>query len=204
MHDPEQLKEVAQGIVSFFKAELDEYVNGDDESWDIQCLTNVLNGWFNWWNHEASEGETTPPFDNDSDSGDDAMAYIGLGVSPDLIKSATADDATDDTKNELRAEIRKALGVDEEIATYKAQLEEQRESVETLKAALEEVQEMAAPGGPVLRQTSDQRRHAAAHDQISTKAAEIRARAEAFTGEPSVRQALYAEADKLEAALAVL
>ena len=202
MHDPEQLKEVAQGIVSFFKAELDEYVNGDDESWDIQCLTNVLNGWFNWWNHEASEGETTPPFDNDS--GDDAMAYIGLGVSPDLINSATSDDATDDTKNELRAEIRKALGVDEEIATYKAQLEEQRESVETLKAALEEVQEMAAPGGPVLRQTSDQRRHAAAHDSISTKAAEIRARAEAFTGEPSVRQALYNEAEKLEAALTAL
>ncbi|MGB9152330.1 MAG: hypothetical protein WCD70_04495, partial [Alphaproteobacteria bacterium] len=108
-HDPEQLKAVAQGIVDFFKAELDEYVNGDNESWDISMLSNVLNGWFSWWTHEAQEGETEAPFTDDS--GDDQMAYIGLGVSPDLIKSATADDATDDTKNELRAEIRKALGV---------------------------------------------------------------------------------------------
>lgn len=205
-HDPAQLKAVAQGIVDFFKAELDEYVNGDDESWDIQCLTNVLNGWFNWWNHEASEGETTPPFDNDSDSGDDDMAnaYISLGVSPDLIKAASAEDAPEEVKTELKAEIRKAVGFDEEIATYKAQITELQETVTTVKAALEEVQEMAAPGGPVLRQTSEQRRVSAAHDAISTKAAEIRARADAFTGEPSVRQALYAEAEKLEVALSSL
>ena len=123
--------------------------------------------------------------------------YISLGVSPDLIKSATADDASEEVKTELKSEIRKALGFDEETIN-KAQISELQESVETLKAALEEVQEMAAPGGPVLRQTSDQRRKSAAHDTISTKAAELRARADAFTGEPSVKQALYAEASKLE------
>ena len=131
-------------------------------------------------------------------------AYISLGVSPDLIKSASAQDATDEIKTELKTEIRKALGFDEEIATYKAQITEMQETVETVKAALEDVQEMATPGGPVLRQTSDQRRKSAAHDAISTKAAEIRARADAFTGEPSVKQALREEAERLEAALSVL
>ena len=129
--------------------------------------------------------------------------YISLGVSPDLIKSATADDASEEVKTELKSEIRKALGFDEETIN-KAQISELQESVETLKAALEEVQEMAAPGGPVLRQTSDQRRKSAAHDTISTKAAELRARADAFTGEPSVKQALYAEASKLESSLGSL
>lgn len=139
-------------------------------------------------------------------TGDDDMAnaFVTLGVSADLFKSATAEDATDETKTELRAEMRKAVGFDEEIAIYKAQITELQETVVTVKAALEEVQEMATPGGPVLRQTSDQRRKSAAHDTISTKAAELRARADAFTGEPSVKQALYVEAEKLEAALSSL
>ena len=133
-----------------------------------------------------------------------ANAFVTLGVSADLFKSATAEDATDETKTELRAEMRKAVGFDEEIAIYKAQITELQETVVTVKAALEEVQEMATPGGPVLRQTSDQRRKSAAHDTISTKASELRARADAFTGEPSVKQALYVEAEKLEAALSSL
>ena len=133
-----------------------------------------------------------------------AQTYVNLGASADILKIAGADDATDEQKNESRAEIRKALGFDEEVSLYKAQISELQETVTTVKAALEEVQEMAAPGGPVLRQTSDQRRKSAAHDTISTKAAELRARADAFTGEPSVKQALYAEAAKLETALGSL
>ena len=133
-----------------------------------------------------------------------AQTYVNLGASADILKIAGADDATDEQKNEARAEIRKALGFDEEVSLYKAQISELQETVTTVKAALEEVQEMAAPGGPVLRQTSDQRRKSAAHDTISTKAAELRARADAFTGEPSVKQALYAEASKLESSLGSL
>jgi len=202
MHDPTELQAIALGLADCVKAEIDEMVNGEDEMWDIQTLLSATDSFYTWWNHEASEGETTPPFN----SGDDDMsnAYVSLGVSPDLIKSATSDDATDEIKIELRSEIRKALGVDEEIATYKALVTEMQETVKTVKAELEEVQEMAAPGGPVLRQTSDQRRSSAAHDTISTKAAEIRARAVAFTGESSIKQALFAEAEKLESALSSL
>jgi len=200
MHDPTQIKVISDGLIDFAIAELNEMKNGEDERYDVQQLLSAFDAFTSWVSGEANEGETTPPF---NDSGDDQMssAYISLGVSPDLIKAASADDATEETKTELKAEIRKAVGFDEEIAIYKAQLTEMQETVTTVKAELAEVQELAAPGGPVLRQTSDQRRKSAAHDTISAKAAEIRARADAFVGEPSVKQALYAEADKLDFAL---
>jgi len=203
MHDPTQIKVVSDGLIDFAIAELNEMKNGEDEICDVQMLLSAFDTFTSWVNHEANEGETTPPF---NDSGDDDMAqtYVNLGASADILKIAGADDATDEQKNEARAEIRKALGFDEEVSLYKAQISELQETVTTVKAALEEVQEMAAPGGPVLRQTSDQRRKSAAHDTISTKAAELRARADAFTGEPSVKQALYAEASKLESSLGSL
>ena len=115
-----------------------------------------------------------------------------------------ADDASEELKTESKSEIRKALGFDEEVSHQQGSDFRVARDGRNVKAALEEVQEMAAPGGPVLRQTSDQRRKSAAHDTISTKAAELRARADAFTGEPSVKQALYAEAAKLESSLGSL
>ena len=143
------------------------------------------------------EGETDSP----TSTGDDMSAYIALGVSPDLIKSASAEDASEEVKTELRTELRKALGVDD---AKQEEIDTLQKSVKTLEEEIAEIKELAAPGGPVLRQTSDQRRKSAAHDTISSKAAEIRSRADAFVGEPSVKQALYAEADKLENALSSL
>lgn len=200
MHDPTEIKTVSDGLIDFAIAELNEMKSGENEICDVQMLLSAFDTFTSWVNNEAQEGETTPPFNQGDD--DMANAYISLGVSPDLIKSATAEDATDEIKTELKTEIRKALGFDEETIN-KAQITDLQESVETLKAALEEVQEMAAPGGPVLRQTSDQRRSSAAHDVISTKAAEIRARAESAF-DPSLKKALKDEADKLELALASL
>ena len=143
------------------------------------------------------EGETDSP----TSTGDDMSAYIALGVSPDLIKSASAEDASEEVKTGLRTELRKALGVDD---AKQEEIDTLQKSVKTLEEEIAEIKELAAPGGPVLRQTSDQRRKSAAHDTISSKAAEIRSRADAFVGEPSVKQALYAEADKLENALSSL
>src|ERR1035438_142140 len=172
MHDPTQIKVVSDGLIDFAIAELNEMKTGENEVCDVQMLLSAFDTFTSWVNHEANEGETTPPF---NDSGDDDMsnAYISLGVSPDLIKSASAEDATDEVKTELKTEIRKALGFDEETIN-KAQITELQESVETLKAALEEVQEMAAPGGPALRQTSDQRRKSATFDIISNQATATR------------------------------
>ena len=200
MHDPTQIKVVSDGLIDFAIAELNEMKTGENEVCDVQMLLSAFDTFTSWVNHEANEGETTPPF---NDSGDDDMStYVSMGVSPDLIKSATAEDATDELKTELKSEIRKALGFDEETIN-KAQITELQESVETLKAALEEVQEMAAPGGPALRQTSDQRRKSATFDIISNQATATRNRADAAY-DPELKKSLYAEADKLDAALGSL
>ena len=174
-HDPAELNAVRAGLVNLIKAELDEMLKGEeDEIADVRHLLMALDLFLCWWDKEADENETAEPFaegeESESES-DDTMTYIGLGVSADLIKSATAPEATDDTKTELRAEIRKALGVDAEIATYKALLQEQDEAIKSLSVALEDVKKMAAPGGPVLRATNVQQARSAEADELEAKAA---------------------------------
>src|ERR1035437_9351733 len=121
-HDPADLAAIRTGLGNLMKAELDELIAGsDDEVSDLYELLNSLSTFLNWWDDEADEGEVTEPFLE----GDDTMAYVGLGVSADLIKSASADDATDEVKSELRAEIVKALGLDGEIVT-KAEFDAQQ------------------------------------------------------------------------------
>ena len=198
MHDPTQCKTVSDGLIDFAIAELNEMKSGENEIGDIYMLLSAFDTFTSWVNHEAQEGETTPPFNTGDD--DMANAFVNLGVSADLFKSASAEDATDESKTELTAEIRKVLGVDEEIATYKALLTTMQETVDTVKAELAEVQEMAAPGGPVLRQTSDQRRQSAAHDAITSKVSEFRSRAELAT-DLTAKKAFRDQADALEATL---
>ena len=131
------------------------------------------------------------------------MAYIGLGVSADLLKTAAADDATPEVRDELRHEIVKALGLETEIATYKAALSKQEEELTLLKAALDEVREMAAPGGPALRQTGAQASKSAHADSLRVEAARRRQLAGQLV-DPQMRneylkaaQALDAQADQI-------
>ena len=85
------------------------------------------------------------------------MSYVALGVSPDIIKSAAADDATPEVRDELRAEIVKALGLDnltetiDELVTKAA-----GERIEALVADVETIKQMAAPGGPAKARTQAQ------------------------------------------------
>jgi hypothetical protein len=198
-HDEATLESVRAGIVALIKAELDEMLSGEeDEICDVRELLCALELFLCWWDGEADEGETVEPFmKEDEPSGDDTMAYIGLGVSADLIKSASAEDATEESKDELRTEIVKALGLEETITT-KAALDEAKEEITLLKAALDEVREMAVPGGPAIRATREQTSKSAHVIAAEVEAIRLRDMAQKMTN-PDLRNQYLAEASRYEA-----
>ena len=199
-HDEATLESVRAGIVALIKAELDEMLSGEeDEICDVRELLCALELFLCWWDGEADEGETAEPFMKEETemSGDDTMAYIGLGVSADLIKSASADDATPETKDELRNEIVKALGLEETITT-KAALAEAKEEINLLKAALDEVREMAVPGGPAIRATREQTQKSSQVIAAEVEAIRLREMANKMTN-PELRNQYLAEAARYDA-----
>ena len=195
-HNPDDLKSVMQGLINLAKAELDEMAAGEEnEIGDVAQLLSALDTYLDWWQNEANENETTAPFTTTT-VGDDMTAYIGLGVSADLIKSANAEDATDEVKSELRNEIVKALGLDESIIT-KAELSKATEEIALLKAALDEVREMATPGGPVLRATNSQVAKAADAERLQADASRFRRLADEVF-DPSMKAGYLQKALALE------
>ena len=202
MHDEATLNSVRAGLIALIKAELDEMLSGEeDEIGDVSELLCALQMFICWWDDEADEGETVEPYADTMEEAPEAspadMAYIGLGVSADLIKSAASHEATDADKTALREEIRKALGMDEEIATYKASLAEQEEVIKGFKAVLDEVRGMAAPGGPVLRQTHSQVKKSADAERLEIEAARLRSIADQVV-DPALRNAYIAKALEVE------
>jgi len=181
-HDPAQLNAVRASMIALIKAELDEMLAGEEnEISDVSQLLCALQIFLDWWTSEASENETDAPFTGwDENKEDDTMAYIGLGVSPDTIKNATATDASEEAKTELRQEIVKALGLEEAIST-KAELSEAKEQIDLLKAALEEVKQMAVPGGPALRATNLQAQKSAQATAYLVEAETLRIKAASIT-----------------------
>ena len=199
-HDPAQLEAVRANLIALIKAELDEMLAGDDnEIADVRQLLVSLSLFLDWWTSEASENETVAPFTGWDENKDDdkAPAFVGLGASADIVKTVVAEIAADE-KTDLRDELRKALGMDEEIATTKAALAEARESVDTLKAALDEIREMAAPGGPVLRQTQVQSNKSARVTALNVEAERLRMTASQLQ-DPSLRNQYLTRANQLDA-----
>jgi hypothetical protein len=145
-HDPEMLKQVEAGIVACIQQELEELCDGEDERWDLQGLLEVLNGFLSWQLHEAFEGETTSPF------GGDDMDMVTLGVSPDTIKAARAEGATEEQKGAPLAELKKSLGLDE-IATS---TQDVLQKVADLGSVVETVKKMSADRNWSLRQSEEQ------------------------------------------------
>jgi len=199
MHNADDLNAVRQSLINLIHAELDEMANGEEnEICDITELLCALDYFLCWWDGEADENETEEPFTTTTESsGDDYMAYIGLGVSADLLKSASADNATDEIKSELRNEIVKALGLEETITT-KAELAEAKEELNLLKAALDEVREMAAPGGPVLRATQAQASKSADAERLQSEAGRYRKLAHEVV-DPSMKAGYLNKAAEMEA-----
>jgi len=198
-HDAAELEQIRLGLINCIKAELDEMLAGDDnETCDVEQLLCTLKMFLDWWTDEASENQTEAPFTGwDNDQTGDTMAYIGLGVSADLIKNASADTATTEVKDELRSEIVKALGL-EEVMTAKAELSKATEEIELLKAALDEVKSMAAPGGPALRATREQTSKSAAVLANEVEAMRLRNLAKQIT-DPALRNQYLETARALEA-----
>ena len=201
-HDEATLNSVRAGLIALIKAELDEMLSGEeDEIGDVSELLCALQMFICWWDGEADENETVEPYADMTEEAPEMssvdMSYMGLGVSADLIKSASSETATDADKTALREEIRKALGIDEEIATYKASLTEQEEVIKGFKAVLDEVRGMAAPGGPVLRQTHSQVKKSADAERLEIEAARLRSIADQVV-DPALRNAYIAKALEVE------
>ena len=199
VHDPAQLSAVRAGLIALIKAELDEMLAGtENEIADVSQLVVTLSMFLDWWTGEASENETDAPFTGwDDDEKPVIAGNISLGATVDIVKTVVAEIAADE-KTELREELRKALGVDEEMATTKAALAEAHESVLTLKAALDEIREMAAPGGPALRQTQVQSNKSARVTALQVQAESLRMTAASLI-DPQLRNQYLAEANKLDA-----
>jgi hypothetical protein len=196
-HNLADLNAVRASLIALIKAELDEMLNGDeDEICDVSELLCSLQIFLDWWTDEASENETEAPFTGwDEDKDYDMMSYMGLGVSADLIKSASAPEATEEVRAELRSEIVKALGLDD--TTTKTALAEAKEEIELLKADLAAVKEMATPGGPSLRMSQNQSTKSAQVDQLRAEADRYRRTASQVI-DMSLRNAYVEKALKLE------
>ena len=198
-HSLADLNAVRSSLIALIKAELDEMLNGDeDEICDVSELLCSLQIFLDWWTDEAIENETEAPFtgwDEDKESNDYDMAYMALGVSADLMKSATSSEATEELRAELRTEIVKALGLDD--TTTKAALAEAKEELELLKADLAAVKEMATPGGPSLRMSQNQSTKSAQVDQLRAEADRYRRTASQII-DMSLRNAYVEKALKLE------
>jgi len=202
-HDTADLEAVRQSLIALIKAELDEMANAEeDEICDVRDLVCALQIFLNWWDGEAAEGETPQPFATNNDKQDDTeaqMAYIGLGVSADTIKAAK--DGTDETRLALRDEVLKALDLTEIITeTAKAA---QREEVDFLKAELERIKEMAAPGGPALARTQAQSSKALDAERTKSEADRLRHVAAQIT-DPETRGAYEMKALQLDKTAAEL
>ena len=143
-HDPEMLTSIKEGIVACISQELEELCDGEDERWDLQDLMTVLNGFLSWQMHEAFGGETVSPFAQ----GDDLTMF----VSPDTIKAAQADDATEEQKAAPAIELAKALGIDKIASST----EEITKKVNDLVKDLDTVKKMSAPREWALRASQEQ------------------------------------------------
>ena len=199
-HDEATLQSVRAGLIALMKAELDEMLAGeDDEVCDVKELLCALELFLCWWNGESEESETSKPFTMESEyENEDNMAFVGLGVSADLIKAATAVEASDTDKELLRDEVLKALGVADTIAETKATLEVQEETLKSLNAELAAIRELATPGGPAIRQTQTQAVKSADAERLQNDAARMRTLA-AEVIDPIYKSRYLDKAEQLEA-----
>jgi hypothetical protein len=194
MHDEATLNSVRAGLIALIKAELDEMLSGEeDEIGDVSELLCALQMFICWWDDEADEGETVEPYaDEAEEMPAQELTEIGLSTTADIFKAvATADQSDIST-------LRKALGIDEEIATYKAALTEQEEVIKGFKASLDEIRGMAAPGGPVLRQTASQVKKSVDAERLEIEAARLRSIADQII-DPSLKNQYIAKAIEVEA-----
>ena len=142
VHDAQEIATIRNGLVALVKAELDEFMAGEDELCDVHELLCSLKMLMCWWENEADEGETTEPYtETGSDSPD--VVTVSLATQPDTPKSSDSSDSMSDSLSELvAAEVQKAT------AAYADELK-------GVKAELAKVLATPVPGGPAISRSAD-------------------------------------------------
>jgi len=192
-HDEATLKSVRDGIIALIKAELDEMLNGEeDEICDVSELLLTLQWFLCWWKEEAEGGEAPMPFasiEEEYEKQGEDMAFVGMGINPDLVKAVSSGDATDQNREEFRAELIKALGISDLLANQDEAVRTHDQILKGLQDELASIKEMATNGGPALRQTQAQAHKSAETDRMKSDAARYRKMSEEIT-DPEAK-ALY-------------
>lgn len=163
----EHLTTALRCISELIVAEAQELANGEDERCDISQLLNAVYSLWCFWESEASEGEVPAPSTREGD-------IMHFSEVAELVKAATAEDATNEDKTALE-ELRKAVLGDSEFIS-KADHEDIVKSAVTdatkaLEERLETVEKSAAPTGPVKSRTAAETIQASAREDHITKAA---------------------------------
>lgn len=192
-HDPAELAAIRDGLINVIKAELDEFTTGDDERCDLSQLLCALSMYLDWWQHEATTGETSSPFgpQDDTASADTSMVQVDLAATADTTKSAPQTPALNEERvNQLiTAAVTKAT-------------EASGERVKALEAELAKVKSQPIPGGPVLTRTAADTNRAALKDEHLAKAARFRSMADQVTDQQAragyLQMAAEAEAKAAE------
>lgn len=145
LHDPGMLRTILEGLVECSITEWGEFLTGDDERSDVMSLSYITDQFLSWWEDEAIEGETVSPFKSSGAASMDAL--VSLGLEPDLVKSASATDATDEQKGALRAALVKTLGLEPEVikSLFTEATKETIDKVESFASRLDKVEAMSAP-----------------------------------------------------------
>jgi hypothetical protein len=194
-HNAADLEAVRSSLVALIAAELAEITSGEeDEVCDVRNLLVALQIFLDWWQGEANEGETAPPFMTTETEEDDNMAYMAMGVSADIIKAAS--EGGEEAVAELRTEIVKALGLDELTKTV-TDLSKAAQRIELLEAELDRVKEMAAPGGPVKSRTQMQTSKAFEAERMQAEASHFRQMAKQIS-DPSLSAQYQLKAAQLD------
>lgn len=139
----------------------------------------------------ADEDDSDDEDEDDEDDGKKKKPPVGKADSPDLVKALTA--ALTDTDSELRKTL--TAIVEDSTKSTAATLEQ-------LVGRVEQVEQMAAPGGPMLRRTENDRA-TARHADLQRQASHYKALAQ-NAEDPDLRRGYHTKAAAAETELKAL
>jgi phage baseplate assembly protein W len=166
------VQQAVQAVAQLISIEAGEVADGETaDTFDIAVLLDALSALRTFWFSEASEGEIPNPAPMEDD-----VTTVNLAQVANLVKAATADDASDEDK-ELLKSLADALApstIEDQIdAAVTKAVEASEERVTTLEARLAQVEKQATPEGPVLTRTMPDTSKAAQREQLEAEIARL-------------------------------
>lgn len=173
----ELIQTVVAALAELIQVEAAELPTDSGGVWNIESLLCALRALREYWWDKSYQGDLPDPttvaqLDELTDSEEEQPMELTLSAVADLVKTASADDATTDQRDEL-AELHKALGIADlvETATTEA-TKAAEERIAALEADLAKVKEMAVPDGPALSRGVADPEVVAQRDELLAKVAE--------------------------------